>query len=348
MKEGSPFYTALNDDNKLLIERHSLILYGCFLRSAKLWTELNDDILKLRKGLKLIHGGLQIASDYMPQGDLSIIPLTSAIGYQANSHIIVHFTDGDPDMGRKTFQPELKELSETLSVRAVNVFKKYLLHMKPDTGANTITPERELHEWKKDQENYRERNPLSYNRNDRKIALVSKPQQEQDVIALFHELIGMGILKAFQFYSTSQNDRYDSLFFMDYKQEEDVLYDENSNRLGINRGYHLPYKTEPKVLEYKFAFDSIVSDFEKQEKFSKQIDFVVCWRVGESYKEKYYLQSLLIGDEGSSRQVYGSTHQAFTSGSQQPEFEVLILEDLLNWLISPADEEARQKSKASE
>ncbi len=62
----------------------------------------------------------------MVQGDLSIIPLTSTIGYQANSHVIVHFADGNPDMGRKVFQPELKDLGEILAVRAVNVFKRFL------------------------------------------------------------------------------------------------------------------------------------------------------------------------------------------------------------------------------
>ena len=279
----------------------------------------------------------------MPQGDLSIIPLTSTIGYQANSHVIVHFTDGDPDMGRKTFQPELKKLAEDLAVRAVNTMKRFLQHMKPDTGAKTITPDRELHEWKKAQEDYREANPLSFKNASQQLALVSTPQQEQDVVALFHELIGMGVLKGYRFYATSQSDRYDSLFYMDYKKEENPCFDISSTKLGITHEYPLPYTTEPKVLEYKYTFDSLLTDIDKEEKFSKQINFVVCWKVGTSYKEKIYLQSLLIGDEGSSRQIFGATHQAFLVGSQQPEFEVIILEDLLNWLQSPSDEEARQK-----
>jgi hypothetical protein len=106
----------------------------------------------------------------------------------------------------------------------------------------------------------------------------------------------------------------------------------------------LPYTTEPKVLEYKYTFDSLVDDFEKEEKFAKQIDFVVCWSAGNHYKSKFYLQPLLVGDEGSSRQIFGATHQGFATGSQSvPTFELLILEDLLNWLQDPATEEARQK-----
>ena len=120
------------------------------------------------------------------------------------------------------------------------------------------------------------------------------------------------------------------------------MFDKSSNPLGITHSYALPNITAPKVLEYKYSFDSLIEDFNKELKFSKQIDFVVCWQVDKKYKEQFYLQSLLIGDEGSSREIFGSTHQAFAVGSQQPSFEVLALQDLLNWIRDPIDEEARQ------
>ena len=88
----------------------------------------------------------------------------------------------------------------------------------------------------------------------------------------------------------------------------------------------------------------IISDFDKEIKFEKQINVVVCWQADKKYKERFYLESLLIGDEGLSREIFGSTHQAFAVGSQsQPSFEVIVLEDLLNWIQDPQDEEARQK-----
>ncbi len=335
--------SALDDDQKLLIERHSVIVYATFLRSAKIWSEFNEDVLKLRKGQRIIQGGLQIASDYMPQGDLSIIPLTSTIGYQANSHVIVHFTDGNPDLGRKVFQPELKDLADDLAVRAVNVMKRFLQHMRPDTGAKTITPDKELHEWKKSQEEFRDRNALSLEYKGNALALVSTPQQEQDVVALFHELIGLTVLRGYRFFATSQSDRYDSLFFMEYPNENEILYDKTNNRLGITRSFTLPYTTEPKVLEYKYSFDSLVEDFDKDLKFEKQIDLVVCWQVDKKFKERFYLQSLLVGDEGSAREVFGATHQVFAVGSgSHSSFEVIVLEDLLKWIQDPLDEEARQ------
>jgi hypothetical protein len=346
LKDDSYFYSALSDEQEELVERHNVVVYAAFLHSAKLWTEFNDEILGLRKGQRIIHGGLQIASDFMAQGELFVIPLTSAIGYQANSHVIVHFTDGNPDLGRKVFQPELTRLAETLAVRSVNTFRRFLQYVRPDTGSQSITPDKEIHDWKRAQEEFRDRNPLSLSIAGKAVSLVSKPRQEQDAISLFHELIGSGVLRGFRFFGTSQSDRYDSVFFMNYVDSDNVLYDAKSNRLGVNRGFNLPYTTEPKILEYKFEFDSLVADFEKEGKFAKHIDLVVCWSVGSQYKGRFDLQPLLVGDEGSSRQVFGTTHQVFSVGAQEhPAFELLILEDLIAWLQDPVGEEARQKTR---
>jgi Histidine kinase-, DNA gyrase B-, and HSP90-like ATPase len=344
LEEDSYFSSALTDEDKEIIERHNVIVYAAFLHSAKLWTEFNDEILGLRKGQRIIHGGLQLATDFMTQGDLFVIPLTSAIGYQANSHVIVHFTDGNPDMGRKVFQPELMTLAQKLAVRSVNAFRRFLLYVRPDAGAQNITPDKEVYDWKRAQEQFRDHNPLTLIIEGRSISLVSRPRQEQDVIALFHELLGTRILKGFQFFGTSQSDRYDSVFFMSYVENDNVLFDPKNNRLGVRREYGLPYVTEPKILEYKFEFDSLVADFENEAKFAKHVDFVVCWSAGDQFRERFYLQSLLVGDEGSTRQVFGATHQVFSIGSQdQPAFELLILEDLISWLQDPVGEEARQK-----
>jgi len=98
------------------------------------------------------------------------------------------------------------------------------------------------------------------------------------------------------------------------------------------------------VLEYKYSFDGIVADFEKEEKFVKHVDFVVCWNAGKAYKERLFLQPLLVGDEGSTRQIFGATHKAYQDESSAPVFEVLILEDPIRWFQDPTAEEARQRT----
>jgi hypothetical protein len=296
------FASALNDEQRALIEKHDVVVYASFLRSARMWGDLNENIFKLKPGERVIQGGLQMASDFMAQGDLSIIPLTSTIGYQANSHIVVHFTDGNPDMGRKVFQPELKQLAEILAVRCVTIFKRYLAHLKADTGAQVIAPDKQLYDWKKDQEKYRDKNALVFKTDQGHVTLLSKPQQEQDVIALFHQLVGLGVIRGIEFFATSQSDRYDSLYQLNYT-DNSFQYHKVKTPLGVNGAWGFPHSSEPRVLEYKFDLDALIRDFSSEVKYAQHVNFAVCWRAEKQFREKYYLSSLLVGDEGSSRAV---------------------------------------------
>ena len=58
-----------------------------------------------------MRGGLQMASDFMPQGDLLPIPLKRYIGYQRNTHVIVHFMQGTPDLGHWSQVKQIRKLS---------------------------------------------------------------------------------------------------------------------------------------------------------------------------------------------------------------------------------------------
>jgi hypothetical protein len=342
LEESSDFAAALDERGRELVERHAVSVYGAFLSTAKTWNRLNDEVLKLRPKQRIMSGGLQLASDHMTQGDISVIPLTSAIGYQNNSHIIVHFRNGSPDMGRKVFQPELTSLAEELSKRVVTIFRRFISHLRPDTGAQTIAPDKELYDWKRAQERYRDEHSLTLKLGETTLSLLSTPQQEQDAIALFHEMVGARILKGFRFFATSPIERYDSLFMMDYRKSDGVYWEGKTNRLGIDHDFP-EGTTEPKTLEYKYSLDGLIADFGKELKFIQHVNFVVCWTAGSAYRERFTLEPLLIGDEGSTRRIFGSTHKAFLDGSDQPLFEVLVLDDLLKWLIDPQAEEARQK-----
>lgn len=339
LKEDGLFARTIDESDRQLIERHAVSVYGCFMDSAKKWTKFNEEDLNLRKGQKVIRGGLQLASDTMIQGDLIVIPLTSAIGYQANSFVIVHFDDGNPDMGRKVFQPELKDLGLKLAVRVVNEFKKYLQLLRPDSGVTKMVPDKELHEWRKTQEIFRDSNSYSIEG----AHVLSTPQQEQDVIALFHELVGSKILRGYKFFSTSQSERYDSLYLTECLKADGYTYNEENNRLGIATAISLPYESSPLILEFKFDFDALVTDIDKDIKFPSHIDLVVCWQTSKTFKEKYFFNSLLVGDAGQDRMNFGATHQAIPQGSGQPDFEVIVLKDLTNFLSNPDAEIARQK-----
>lgn len=328
----------LDEEQRILLSRHDITIYGCFLSSAKTWTSFQKENLKVHPNAVLLRGGLQLASDYMPQGELSVIPLTSTIGYQNNAHIIVHLKDGNPDMGRKVFQPEIKALADELGRRTVDIFKSYLALMREDTGAPTGSADRDLRDFILYQERHRENRPLALKYNDLTCALLSEPQSEQDVIALFHELVGMGALRGYGFLATSESERYDCVFTTNYEDSR-LLYS-TENKLGVSAGSERR-ESIPYIIEYKYDADALVDDFAKEKKFAKDISLLICWKAGPKTTREFGVSPLLVGEEGSIRHFFGSTHALYQL--QEKRMEMICLGDLIQYLRDPEAEEARQR-----
>jgi hypothetical protein len=341
LDSDGPFHDEFEDDQKNLIIQHDVHVYGCFVRSRTVWETFQSDELGVRPQFKVIQGGLQLASDYMIQGDLYTIPLTTAAGYQANSFIIVHFTNGNPDMGRKVFQPELKDIADLISRRVVAELRRYQVLLKPDTGAPTSNPSKELDDWRDDQRDWQRGNPLRLVIDAKEVALVSIPREEQDIIALFHELVGMNVIRGLRFYSTGYNTRYDGLFY--YRYDKTHRFDSRENFWGVDPG-KAPSESGSLVIEYKHSMDGLIRDFEKEEKNPREIALVVCWDLGTEYKKNYEVMSFLVGQEGGTREHYAATHAVYMgTGRSTKAFEVICLKDLVAYYQSPAETLAKQQ-----
>jgi len=282
-------------DFKGLVTKYKIEAYGYFTYSTSVWDQFNDKLANLRKGYRVLKGGLQLANNNMPQGDLITIPLTSNIGYQNQCHIIVHYNNADPDLGRKGFQPELKDIAEKASVAIVNRFKKWKRLLKADSGVKPdITKEKELHEWIKEQEKHERLNPLILaNKNFfapiNEISITSEPQSEQDVIVLFNQLIAGGVIRGINLLATSQVKQYDGVYKYIVKEPfENHEYDKLNNPLGVEE---LHFQTEhvspPKVLEYKYNLDALIHEFETEYKNEK--DFHGLTHILDSGTTKFHV-----------------------------------------------------------
>ncbi|MCD2176971.1 ATP-binding protein [Rhizobium sp. C1] len=332
------FTRNLDEEQLILLQKHEVSIYGCFLSSAKTWTTFQKDTLRVRQNAALLRGGLQLASDFMPQGDLSVIPLTSTIGYQNNTHLVIHLRDGNPDMGRKVFQPEIKALAEELSRRAVDIFKGYLALMREDTGAPTGVSARDLWDFVNAQLSHRRDKPLALRVDDRVVSLLSEPQSEQDVIALFHELVGMGVLSGYGFLATTESERYDGIFVTQYNDPMHIYSEDRA--LGVAENSERR-ESKPYVLEFKYGSDALVDDVAKEKKYQADIDLLICWEIGAKTRREYDVSAFLIGDEGSVRQFFGATHALYQS--REKRMEVICLQDLVSYLNDSDSELARQK-----
>lgn len=326
-----------DDELNALIEKYNIEAYGYFTYSTSVWDQLNDNLANLRKGYRVLKGGLQLANNCMPQGELIAIPLTSNIGYQNQCHIIVHFQDADPDLGRKGFQPELKEASEKISVTIVNRFKKWRKLLKADSGVKPdITKEIELHDWVKAQEVHENAHPLVLKNKNffapiNEISITSEPQSEQDVIVLFNQLIAGGVIRGINLLATSQVKQYDGVYKYVVKEPlSNHEFDRGNNPLGVQEFHFTAEHTSPpKILEYKYNIDALIHEFESDYKSEKDIHLAVAWEMGTEWKKNYEAISLLDLDNLHQRDFHGLTH-ILDSGTTK--FHVIILKELVDYL----------------
>ena len=327
-----------SDQNyKELVELYEIEAYGFFTYSTAVWDQFNDTLAKLRKGYRVLRGGLQLANNHMTQGELITIPLTSNIGYQNQCHVVVHFRDADPDLGRKGFQPELKEIAEQISVSIVNKFKKWKKLLKADSGVKPdIEKEVELHDWIKEQEKHEDDNPLIVSNKNffapiNEISITSQPQSEQDVIVLFNQLVAGGVIRGISLLATSQIKQYDGIYKFVVKEPLDNhIYDKELNPLGVEElHFASEHVSPPKILEYKYNLDALIHEFESEDKHEKDIHLCVTWELGSEWRKAYTATSFLDLNNLHQRDYHGLTH-SLDSGTTK--FYVIALHELIDYL----------------
>ncbi|WP_329838256.1 hypothetical protein [Stenotrophomonas geniculata] len=329
---------GVDEDISRVISEFSVEAYGYFSYSTSIWDQLNDSVAKLRRGYRILRGGLQLANNRMIQGDLIVIPLTSNTGYQNQAHILVHFKGADPDLGRKGFQPELRTAAEAISVAIVNRHKQWRSKLlKTDSGAKPeISKELELHEWVKQQEKYESDNPLVIENKNffapvREISITSIPQSEQDVIVLFNQLIAGGVIRGIRLLATNQVRQYDGIFKFSIKEPlANHVFDKMTNPLGVEELHHDGERVSaPKILEYKHSLDGLIREFENGEKSEKDVHLAVVWDIGEEWKRTYEALSLLDLDNIHQRDFHGLTH-VLSSGNTR--LYLIVLKELVAYL----------------
>lgn len=337
--------------NNNLIKQHSINAYAYFCYSTQLLDEFSDNVAKLRRNMRIIRGGLQLSTNNMPQGDLIRIPLSSSIGYQNQTHIVIHFENADPDLGRKGFQPELRGIAEALSASIVNMLKKWRSHLKKDTGSKpSIASETVLFNWISQQLDHEKNHPLSVTNPHffiplNEISITSTPISEQDVIVLFNQLVAGGVIRGIKIMATSSHQQYDGIFkYCVTPPLKNHVFDKDNNPLGVQEMSHSEaFFTKPYVLEYKYNIDALIHEFENGEKTEGDIDLAIAWDIGSEWKKRYQVLSLLDLDNIQHRAFHGQTHVFIDDYSGDIRFYAIILADLMAYFKDVDAIQSQQK-----
>ncbi|MEP2830434.1 hypothetical protein [Parvibaculum sp.] len=344
-------YVDLDKTYAQLVQDYRPSVYFCYAFSTKVWSEFNER-LNIRGGQAVLSPGIQLAANKMPQGEMVQIPLNRHTGRQNQIHVLIHFEHARPDMGRKGFQKEVVELAQHIARRLIErPIERNRSLLRPVTGGiDDLGREAKVDSWKEQFLDHERDSPL--NLQDEKffkpmnrLGITSTPTREQDVIALFNQLIAGGVIRGVKIMSTNERFVYDSMFKIYFDGEaENHQFDANTNPLGVaEERYKEGFFSKPKILEYKFSMNALIEDLESGDKNTNDIDLVVVWEIGEDYKQSHMISSLLIPDNLTERQYHGATHIATNLNTHQLEFTIICLKDLIGFLVDPSAEIENQK-----
>jgi hypothetical protein len=355
LNNQSPIRARLEKHEIETLKSLDVKIYVFMGYTTDLWDTYNDRTLALRKGSRVLRGGLQQATKHMPQGHPVTIPLTQNIGFQNITHIIVHFENAEPDLGRKGFQPEHTKIAERISVSAVTAFKNYFgTLLRARSGPPALLQGMRLSQWIDIQREHERDHPLIIKGSGlfapmEELPIRSVPLVEQDVVALFNQMLSSGLVRGIQLLSSSQFNQYDGLFRFLYDDPLDRYIRSETNPLGVEEqsfaGADMPIASPVKVLEYKHNMNSLIEEFSFGVKQANDIGLAVVWEIGDRWKGMFDILSYLDNDNLHHRQFHGITHHFSHSVSGSPAFPVIVLSDLVAYCMDQEAESARQRQE---
>ncbi len=354
-KDEIATFIKLNDEELENIEMFQPNIYFSYLYSAKIWNTFDED-LNIRKNYRILHGGIQLAADNMPQGEIIPIPLQRGTDRQNRVHIVIHFNNATADLGRKGFHKDVVLFSQEIARKLVDgPLQKMRDKLRPITGAAPdLIRQNAIEDWKKKFTEYEKTNKLEITNPNfflptKKISITSQPSREQDVIALFNQLLAGGVIRGIKIMATDERFTYDGLYKISFEPPNtNHIYDKKENPLGVLKDVAIPFdnfESKPKVLEYKKSFDGLIENIEDESKNSNDIGLVVVWETGEDFRSLFAFTSLLDDNNLNLRQYHGVTHIVTNLQTGQREMDLIVLSELIDYLNDPDETKKAQKLK---
>ena len=147
------------------------------------------------------------------------------------------------------------------------------------------------------------------------LAIKKVPRDENDVIALFFELLGKGYINGYQSFGLSQMDRYDGRFILRRSGDKtDPVIPEDDRQLS--------------AVEFKVAASSLIRDLEREAKDPSELKLVIAWDEGPSNSDQFGFADIVHSRYYPDKVYQGVTRylQNTKSGSQ---IQILLLKSVV-------------------
>jgi len=286
-----------------------LINYYCFFAPTRgLWEDIsNKNELKMTDSagdqIALYEGGIFVGSRGMPTAIRLEAPATGYAGYWPNFYMIIEDDSIVFDLGRKSVPSRTKGLLRDIAGGLFRKFLPFVEYVRTDPAVKQTVSTVQQYE---KQQVFQELGKLPDIGVD-KICYVKHPDgQEAAVVAIFHELLGAGILKGYSSLKRGYKTTYD-LWGM-YEIQKDKIGGTYAQLGGDSRVFKLPL-----IIEFKFKAEDILSDFEDNIKYFTDIDLIVCWDLDEVKFSKRGVKTEILRPEEIF--FYGSNYKLIWSGA---------------------------------
>ncbi|MFJ6072311.1 ATP-binding protein [Streptomyces sp. NPDC093065] len=309
------------------IDQHQVHVYAMFSNSAKYRDRLGE-LWNSPKNRVLHAPRLRVATDGMISSWSREVTLTHR-GFNVDRTWLMYQLRGvEPDMGRKDFPPDLHDFLQLSEDRIAN---EVATLSKPFLRPSKQRPNAPLEGYVLPAVKAHERRQLALTNSVipgyPQISFQTEPQCEQDVIALFGELVGLGILRHFRPVFFSGFDYYDSYFDYVPNEVSEIVVQK------LPGEHEIDPRDSSGVAEFKLTGDSLLDDLLTGKKRWEDMKFLVCWTVGRPSTEKGGDEiTFQRADDSASRQFHGVTHLATLQSAGVRNIFVIALSDLLDKL----------------
>jgi hypothetical protein len=319
---------------KAELQAYKPVLYAFLPYQTSIWQEINQSVSGTKT--RQLGPGLIVAVNRQRLADTFELIASRYEALSRNLLVLIHFENARPDQGRKTVQDEVLDLARKSADRALQYIAEQREFLKPQGDAPTPEQrevEKNHEDWLFNVRQHEQSAPLHIP----PITFQSEPQNEQDVVGLFHQLSALGVFPGLKVLATSQIKTYDSLVKFDCPATARGLRyrSADENPVGVSPyilGNNDQFTTRHLTLEFKNNLDGLVDELDGREssKDFAHIQICVCWGiVAESFKG-HTIEEITTNNV-DERRYPGVTHLLRKDG-QAHVIQVIMLRNIVNMI----------------
>ena len=210
--------------------------------------------------IKDVEPGIYISTRSMPTGIRLTPPRSQQASYWPSFFILLEYDDLNLDMGRKYIVGRVAQMLAKVALTSifdahVNAIPAFTIKASdPFEGLETdITIDKIKSEVS-----------VTADLGLSKISYLKIPVEEQGVLAIFHELVGAGLLKGYRTLRSSSHEPYDS--YITYKPDPSVTAPSVKKKIAPGQSYNI-------FMEFKFeAGQTLLEDFDVRKRAWFKLD----------------------------------------------------------------------------